>query len=93
MNKHYIPHPLCHCSDKELKSWLEEFVKSPETLSEYVKHSGNPKWAASHLVRAVAQGLFKSAVAQKAAMALNELANELAQTDRKELPLEDDRVL
>jgi hypothetical protein len=68
-NAHYIPHPLCQDDPKVPRINLEN-------LDDYVMDSPNPRWAASFLVRAVAQGLSK--VDMKMSDALRELANDLA---------------
>ena len=55
--RYYIPHPLLGNSDKANKIYLEDMAKEWETLQDYLKNCGNPRWAASHLVRAIAAGL------------------------------------
>lgn len=70
----FIPHPLCREDAKvRLDTWGKQGVDS---LSQYLKDSLNPRWAASHLVRVIGASLVKAD--PKASMALRELANELA---------------
>jgi len=66
---HYIPHPLCQSDPKIKRNDLEN-------IDDYIKDSPNPTWAASHLVRAISQGLLKVDV--KTAMILSEIADQLA---------------
>ena len=52
-----------------------------ETISEYLSHSTNPRWAAAHLIRAVSNGLGK--VDESASSLLGDIATYLeAQADR-----------
>ena len=84
---HFIPHPLC-IEDPKIRQlqWDKQGVQS---LREYISESPNPRWAASHLIRAIATGLGH--------IGLAELANELAsrgptpcivQDANPELPIE-----
>ena len=66
---HYIPHPLCQSDPKVKRNDLEN-------IDEYVSESPNPRWAASHLVRAISTGLIK--VDLKIATQLAEIADQLA---------------
>ena len=82
---HYIPHVLIKCVQKEMEVFLANQKEEPETISEYIKKSTNPRWAASHLVRAIADGLFvwESPLTDRAiAVRLYQIANELSQTNR-----------
>ena len=77
---HFIPHPLVTMNEKELQVWLADFAKSPESLEDYLTHSPNPRWAASHLLRSLSKGLAISD--NQTALALQELANTLATEKR-----------
>jgi len=66
---HFIPHPLCQSDPKVSRVDLEN-------LDDYIKDSPNPRWAASFLVRVVAQGLLHSDL--RVSMALANLADDLA---------------
>lgn len=85
---HFIPHPLVALNDKEVKTWLENFPKQPESIKDYIKHSVNPRWAACHLIYAIAEGLSSSN--EKQAIALRNIATILSSDSTVD---QDDRVL
>jgi hypothetical protein len=68
---HFIPHPLCQSDPKVSRLDLDN-------LDDYIKDSPNPRWAASFIVRAAAQGLLK--IDLKVSTALSNLADDLAIT-------------
>lgn len=72
----WIPHPLCTDDPKTMDAFYAVRKEDRETLTEYLTHSKNPRWAASHLVRVVSKGLLKSD--RTMAMKLSECACELA---------------
>jgi len=79
---HHIPHPLCTNDAKTIELFYAKRKEDRETLTEYLLHSSNPRWAASHLIRAIANGLGRAAKLdgelQVAVGKLNEVANWLA---------------
>lgn len=66
---HFIPHPLCQNDPKVPRDNLEN-------IDQYVKDSPNPRWAASHIVMAIANGLVNADMG--AANKLRDIANMLA---------------
>jgi hypothetical protein len=72
---HLIPHPLCQSKGLKFQGTDKSIRDDLENIDEYVRDSGNPPWAASHLVRAIAQGL--AGRDTKASRALAEIANYL----------------
>jgi hypothetical protein len=73
---HFIPHPLTRKDPKTIDVFLSDIKKEWETIEQYVRDSKNPQWAASHLVRAIADGLYNADI--DAADQLREIANQLA---------------
>ena len=76
----FIPHPLCGTDDKTLEHFYAVSKSDRETLAEYVRRSGNPRWAASHILRAVSRGLEKADPDR--ADQVWELANQLCGRDQ-----------
>jgi hypothetical protein len=72
----FIPHPITHREPKESELLLADLKREWETLEQYLRDSKNPRWAASHLVRSIAMGLYKIDMA--ASDQLREIANQLA---------------
>ena len=72
----YVPHPLTHRDAKTIASYTSNLSKDFQTIQEYLSEVGDARWAASHLVRAIAEGL-KSADSE-ASYKLREIANKLS---------------
>lgn len=70
-----IPHPLCSGESKAMETFFTARKEDRQTLTAYVKKSVNPRWAASHLVRAISNGLGREDVV--VAGKLWDVANEL----------------
>jgi hypothetical protein len=66
---HYIPHPLCQSDPKVSRNDLEN-------IDTYIRESSEPRWAACHLVRAIAMGLLTAD--PKVHYALCDIADKLA---------------
>lgn len=77
---HLIPHPLCTLDKKEVIIYFQESEAEKESLTDYIKHSSNPRWAAYHIVMSLLNGMHDDRDASKA---LTDAANMLRQTKRK----------
>jgi hypothetical protein len=74
--KTFVPHPLTHREPKESDILLADLKREWETLEQYIRDSKNPRWAATHLVRSIAKGLYHIDMATSDQ--LREIANQLA---------------
>lgn len=70
---HFVPHPLCLHDPKIIKSQLDK--QGVQSLQEYFKEASDARWAASHLVRAIAQALTE--VDAQASFDLSNIASTL----------------
>jgi hypothetical protein len=77
---HFTPHPLCTMADKEVAIWLADFLKEKEGITDYIKHSDNPRWSAYHIVMALLNGMHGD---DKASKALSIAAQTLSQTEKE----------
>jgi hypothetical protein len=82
----HIPHPLCGGDGKKMEAFFATPKDERQTITAYLTHSDNPRWAASHLVRAISNGLTKAD--RDVADRLRELANHLADQPDRRPPLD-----
>jgi hypothetical protein len=71
----FIPHPLCTGDTKVMEAFFTTRKEDRQTISAYVRKSGNPRLAASYLVREASGGLGRGDV--DVASKLWDIANEL----------------
>jgi hypothetical protein len=78
---HLTPHPILGRDPKSWELLLLKLKDEQETLQNYISKACNPRWSASHLVRAIAIGL--SNADDAAAFQLMKIAEQLSLAKEK----------